>query len=146
VIDPSTGKIKFSANEIMISGQLTREQFLSSTLAAQSQVIVRNEPYCSFNLPKVNFEEHSFAWSLWFHNSILQSVSIACCDSKFGTSWSDWSEDKQKACKQFHDDLLVSIFGENFGSGRFLWGSVQSTYDVRAGSSSIKVIYSSNSD
>ena len=145
MIDPSTGTINFPDKEIIVSGQLTREQFLSSTLGSQSEVLVRNESYCSFKLPKVNFEGHSYVWSLQFKDSILQSVSITCCDSKFGTSWSDWSEDKQKACKQFHDHLLVSIFGESFSSSRFSWGSVESIYDARAGESSVNVIYYSKS-
>jgi hypothetical protein len=145
MINPSTGTIKLPAKTIVVSGQLTREQFLSSTLANQSQVLVRNEPHCSFKLPSVSFDGHFFAWNLWFHGSTLQRVSIACADSQFGSSWSDWSEDKEQARKQFHDHLINSTFGERLGNGHFPWGSVESIYDERSGGSSVEVIYCSRS-
>jgi hypothetical protein len=103
--------------------------------------LVRNEPYSSFALPTVQFEGHSFAWSLWFHGSVLQRVSIQCADTEFGSSWSDWSEERELARKRFHDSMLQAILGENWSHQRFPWGAVDSCYDQKGGFSSIGVTY-----
>ena len=91
--------------------------------------------------PTVQFGGHSFAWSLWFHGSFLRRVSIQCADAEFGSSWSDWSKERELARKRFHDSLLQSVLGKDWNHQRFSWGAVDSGYDPKGGFSSIGVTY-----
>lgn len=141
MIERATGHIQFPSDGIRVAPSLSREQFLASLLAARSRQLVRNEPYCSFALPLVQFGGHSYAWSLLFRGSVLQSVSIQCADAEFGSSWSDWSEERQLACKRFHDSLLELALGPDWSHQRFSWGTVDSGYDPKGGFSSIGVTY-----
>lgn len=141
MIEPTTGQIRLPSDGIRVGPLLTREQFLASSLARQSRELVRNEPHCSFGLPTVQFDGHSFAWSLWFHGSVLRRVSIECADAEFGSSWADWSEERELARKRFHDSLLQSVLGSDWSRERYLWGTVDSGYDSKGGFSSIVVSY-----
>ena len=141
MIERTTGQIRFPSDGIRVGPSLRREHFLASPLAVQSVEVVANEPYCSFALPRVQFDGHSFAWSLWFRGPILQRVSIECADAEFGSSWADWSLERELARKRFHDSLLQSALGEDWSSQRFVWGAVDSLYDPKAGFSSIGVTY-----
>jgi hypothetical protein len=141
MIARATGEIQFPSDGVRISPSLTREEFLASGLARGSRELVRNEPHCTFALPAVQFDAHQFAWSLSFHGSHLRSVSIACADPEFGSSWSDWSEERERARKQCHDSLLASVLGADWSRQRFTWGSVYSVFDQKSGGSSIGVTY-----
>jgi hypothetical protein len=141
MIERTTGQIQLPSAGIRIEPSLAREQFLASPLASQCHELVRNEPHCSFALPTAQFGDHSFAWSLWFHGSVLRRVSIQCADAEFGSSWSDWSEKREMARKRFHDSLLQSVLGQNWSHQRFSWGTVDSAYDPKGGFSSIGVTY-----
>jgi hypothetical protein len=141
MIERTTGQIRLPSEGILVGPSLTREQFLASPLASQSREIVRNEPHCSFALPTVQFDGHSYAWSLWFQGSVLRRVSIQCADAEFGSSWSDWTEERELARKRFHDSLLQSVLGSDWSLQRHPWGSVDSSFDPRSGASSFGVSY-----
>jgi hypothetical protein len=141
MIEPTTGQVQLPSDGIRVGPSLTREQFLASPLASQSRELVRNEPHCSFALPTVQFGGHSFAWSLWFHGSALRHVSIACADAEFGSSWSDWSDERELARQRLYDSLLQSVLGPDWSRQRYPWGTVDSGYDPKGGFSSIGVSY-----
>lgn len=141
MIDRTTGEIRLPFGGVCISPALTRERFLASSLASQSREMVRNEPHCTFALPKVQVSGHAFSVSLWFQGSRLHRVSIECADPEFGTSWSDCSEERELARKRLHDSLLESALGRGWMHERFPWGAVDSGYDPKGGFSSIGVTY-----
>jgi hypothetical protein len=141
MIEHTTGQIQLPSDGIRVGPSLTREQFLASPLASQSRVLVRNEPHCTFALPTAESNGHSFAWSLSFQGSLLRRVTIECADAEYGSSWSDWSEERQLARKRFHDSLLQSVLGPDWSRKRYSWGTVDSAYDPKGGLSSIGVSY-----
>ena len=141
MIERTTGQIQLPSDGIRVGPSLSRELFLASPLASQSYELVRNEPDCSFVLPTVQFNGHSFAWGLWFHGSALRRVSIECADAEFGSSWSDWWEEREMTRKRFHDSLLQSVLGSDWSRQHFSWGTVDSGYDPKGGFSSIGVTY-----
>jgi hypothetical protein len=141
MIERSTGEIRLALGGTCISPALTREQFLASSLASQSRETVCNEPHCSFALPTVQVSGHAFVVSLWFEGSSVHRVSIECADAEFGTSWSDWSEERELARKRLHDSLLAAALGPSWMHQRFPWGTVDSGYDPKSGFSSIGVTY-----
>jgi hypothetical protein len=142
MIDRITGEIRFPTGSIRICPSLSREEFLSSAIGNQSHLNVRNEPYCSFDLPIVQFDGHKFGWSLWFYGSLLQRVSITCIDSEFGSSWSDWSEKLEIARQSFHEKVLQLSLGDNRKQQKLSWGNISSGFDPKSGNSSIEVTYS----
>jgi hypothetical protein len=141
MIARTTGEVELPSNGVRISPSLTREEFLASALARASRELVRNEPYCTFALPPAQFDAHQFAWSLSFHGSRLESVTIACADPEFGSSWADWSEERELARKRFHDVLLQSVLGPDWNRHPFSWGRVDSVFDQKSGASSIVLRY-----
>lgn len=150
MIDRVTGESLFPADRTRVGPALTHEQFLEpmdktfaghgslrwtaqfchgllgSWLAGRSREFIRNEPFCSYRLPQVQWEGHPFSWSLSFEESVLRAVSIVCVAPEFGESWWDWSEERELARMLFHDALLRSTFGTDWQ--RFPWGTVDSVY------------------
>jgi hypothetical protein len=141
MIEQATGKIQMPLGGICVSPFLTREQFLASPIVGQCHELVRNEPFWSFVLPATQFDGHSFSLSLWFRGSVLQRVSIMCIDAEFGSSWSDWSEERQMARKRFHDSFLQTVLGSDWSQRHFSWGKVLSCYDSNGGFSIFHIIY-----
>jgi hypothetical protein len=86
--------------------------------------------------------------ALLFEHERLDGCRLWICDPRYGTSWDDWSEEKQLALRDAHDSWLVEMLGPGsrfaWAGGslpeyRFEWGEVWSSYDPRSGSSSIGV-------
>jgi hypothetical protein len=141
MIDSVTGEIQLPLGGVRVGPSLTREWLLASRVVKDCKELVRNEPYCSYELPKVQFEGHTFVWSLWFEGSVLKRVSICCGDAKFGSSWEEWSETKELDRKRLHDEVLASVLGPNWREERYSWGKIYSDYDPKGGFSSIEVTY-----
>ena len=86
-----------------------------------------------------------FGITLHFEAERLDGYSLSLVDERYGT-WDDYSEAKLLAQRDAHDAWLVSTIGPGTrepGPGgleltySFTWGKVWSTFDARAGSSSI---------
>jgi hypothetical protein len=144
MIDRKTGEILLPLDGIRVGPSLTREWFLASRVAKECKELVRNEPYCSFDLPRVSFQGRCYAWSLWFKGSALTRVSICCADAEFGLSWDDWSEEKERARERTHEEVLNSALGADWREAKYGWGSVFSGYDPKGGGSSVEVTYIAN--
>jgi hypothetical protein len=91
---------------------------------------------------------------LLFEGERLEGYRLAILDPRYGTSWDDWSEEKQLAQRDAHDQWLVEMLGPGVRtrapggmelSYTFPWGDVWSTYDPRSGGSSIGVRYATAS-
>ena len=90
----------------------------------------------------------NFIVTLAFDGERLRSYDLRLADPKYGTSWDDYSEEKQLAMRDAHDAWLMPQLGsgERKPSMRgpelyysFLWGEVWSTFDAKGGSTSIIV-------
>lgn len=72
---------------------------------------------------------------VYFHGTQLHMIEISAGSPAFGTSWDDWSEEKEVQRKQIHDDLLSEELGPP--PYEFPWGSAVSVLDLKNGTSSI---------
>lgn len=133
--DPNTGELILPSGTIL-SSQLTRSKFLASVEGTQAEVLVRNEPWCSFRFKD---KEDSLVIVVFFKGENLESVHFTSSDPKFGINWKDCSEEKELARKQANDQWL-KINGLIQGN-KYVWGSVWSTYDKRSGFSTIVFQY-----
>jgi hypothetical protein len=59
--------------------------------------------------------------------------------AEFGSSWSDWSREKEEKRKLLHDAALKRMLGP--GPYELPWGTVWSGYDDKSGFSSVVVTY-----
>jgi len=75
---------------------------------------------------------------LWFRGQQLTMVSLMDPDPRFGTSWADYSGEKEMARKASHDAWLARALAPDRNAS---WGSVWSGYDERGGFSDIVVKY-----
>jgi hypothetical protein len=89
-----------------------------------------------------------FGVDLVFDGERLDCYSMWLADPRYGTSWDDWSEEKQLAQRDAHGAWLVKSLGPGERkpspqgpelSYTFPWGDVLSTFDARGGSSRIGV-------
>ncbi|GEP44805.1 hypothetical protein BGE01nite_40960 [Brevifollis gellanilyticus] len=102
-------------------------------------MLVRNEPWCSFKLPSIPQRDTELIITLQFHGERLDSLRLFHDAARFGTSWDDWSEERELARKAYHERWLAEML--RLPVGKYLWGEVLSVYDVKSGSSSIIVRY-----
>ncbi len=133
--NPNTGEFILRSGTV-ISPQLTHSEFLSSVEGSISKVNVKNEPYCSYRFED---NEDSLVMIAYFKGEKLESIHISLLNPEFGTNWSDWSEEKQLNLKQANDSWLMK--NDLTPDKQYSWGSVNSAYDQKSGSSHIVIKY-----
>ena len=139
MIDPQTGIISFEQPLVQFGPALTRTEFLSAPWAIEAADFIVNEPWHSWKLGGPHLSGSvPFVIVLFFHGEDLKMVDFAHSDPKFGTSWDDYSVEKEMNRKASHDQWLSACIGLQRA---FPWGSVWSGYDERGGGSSIFVRY-----
>ncbi|HEY6802426.1 MAG TPA: hypothetical protein VI306_02500 [Pyrinomonadaceae bacterium] len=140
MIDIKTGAISVDGVDFVIHPALTREEYLSSPLAG-ARVNGGNEPYGSFTTGVLEIMGDSFLLTLNFYGSDLTSVDLFADDERFGTSWADWSKEKELERKRFHESWLGKVLGNDHYPYDYDWGSAESFYNEKAGFSYITVRY-----
>jgi len=73
----------------------------------------------------------SIAMSLCFYKGQLEMISLAVCDDRFGTSWDDWSEVKERERTEATRLWLEEM---GFPVGDYSWGSVWAEFDAKGAS------------
>ena len=138
MISPETGSIRISQGFAIDPGLCPREIDQSLIIKrdtwddkeAHRWTILSLHPF-SHNLREI----HS---TLRFCNDTLFSADFAIDDDRFGTSWSEWSEDKELKRKEEHDRLLNEVLGSK---REFYWGTVWSVFDRKGACSLFGVNY-----
>ena len=141
MLDAQTGKLSFDDPAITISPGFTKAEFLSSSLAANARPGNQNHPWVRFAFQPIQARGETWAGDVCFQNDRLYSVSLSIVRKEFGSSWEDWSEEKELARKALHDHVLFELLGRTAEEYRFAWGTVSSTYDQKGGESSIHLQY-----
>ena len=139
MIDKSTGAIRFTEWPCPVTPDTTRTAFLTSPLAVGAEPEVQNGPWFSWRLAPPECVEGGWFTSLHFHNDTLWQVSMAIGGAEYGSSWSDWSEEKENKRRLRHDAALTQWLGPE--PYQFPWGKIWSGYDGKGGFSSITVTY-----
>lgn len=122
-----------------IGPHLSRTEFLSLPVGKSASIVVKNEPFCSYNIGTHEISGLVFSITVYFYDELLESVNISSVDNE-SASWSDWSEQKELEKKEGHDRWLKNLLGK--ASSQYKWGEVWSGYDSKAGFSSIEIWYS----
>jgi hypothetical protein len=137
--NPKTGELTLESG-LVLSPLLTRSVFLSSPNGARAKRIVDNAPWRSFRFEE---NEESLAVIVFFKGETLESVQITVTGPELGTSWENWSEEKELKRKRANDQWLI---GKGLVPDKiYSWGTVWSGYDRKDGSSSIIIRYQNGS-
>ena len=139
MIDKKSGELVIESIPLRIGPPLSRTEFLSHPAGKSASIVVKNEPFCSYNLGTHEISGLNFTVTVYFYNELLESISISSVDNE-SASWSDWSEQKELERKEIHDRWLKNLLGK--ASSHHKWGEVWSGYDSKAGFSSIEIRYS----
>lgn len=138
-LDTKTGTLTTDRGEA-ITPSLTRSSFLASSLGSEAVPSVRNEPYASWWVRR-ELGGRSFHITIYFEGERLRSLDLALTDSAFGTTWSDWSRERELARKAAHDSWLSEVDSTLAPPRRYGWGQVASVFDERAGASVIVLAF-----
>ena len=141
MIDSRDGRITIDAPSMIITSGMTRDQFLGSAVANIATPLNQNTPWSRYAFKPVTIQGERWAADICFNAGRLYSVNLSIMRPEFGSSWSDWSEERELARKRFHDSLLESILGGDWREQRFTWGGVYSAYDQKGRGSSIGITY-----
>jgi hypothetical protein len=140
MIDKTSGELVIESISLRIGPRLSRTEFLSIPIGKSASIVVKNEPYCSYNIGRHEISGLVFIVIIYFYDELLESVNLTSVNDKSSESWSDWSEQKELERKEIHDRWLKNILGN--ASSNYKWGEVWSDYDSKAGFSSIEIRYS----
>ncbi len=139
LIEKSSGGIKITNKNFMISNKITQKDFTSSDL--YNEVFKQeSNAYTHYNLKPQNIGNDKFLITLIFNpegNIFMMNLRMQFGESL--PSWSNWSEDQELKIKKEHDIWLKSNFGNP--PYNYSWGIISSNYEPRSGSSSITFYY-----
>ena len=155
MISPEDGSFEISIPKARLASETTIDDFTKSNLFAEARSLGENPPYARYQIGPVTAWSETCYAILYFRAGRLSEMQIAVSREEDGTSWADWSEEKELVKKQFHERLLQGMLGSRQrehaqGSSdprsspvryEFPWGVGMSVYDPKGGSSSISVRY-----
>jgi len=92
---------------------------------------------------------HSWMIVVRFAGGHLTQVTLLADDDVFGTSWDEYTEEKELARRAVHDAFLEQALGPaqkaddaHFSKEWTLpWGRVMSAHDPRGGSTDVQILY-----
>ena len=138
MIDINTGEVLIESVPVTLGPKFMRRQLSALPVNCQPQII--NGPHHSCTLGQQAVFGEVFFVVLYFYGQQLESIDLANASQEFGTSWNDWSEEKEMKRKEAHDRWLISQTGAD--ARDYDWGSIYSDYDPRSSGSSIVIRYS----
>jgi hypothetical protein len=86
--------------------------------------------YIWYDLPTAVIEDHEICLSLCFFKSKLDMISLGIVDPRYGTTWSEMTEEKERARAAATRDWLERI---GFPTGSYPWGEVWAGLDTKNG-------------
>lgn len=129
---------------ITVSGEhigpgLLEQDFLRSSLNAASHLEGANDGYTRYRGRGTLENGLSCFFTLIFYKGVLRLMTWKPVWSGTPTSWRDWSENEELKIKELNDELLKKYLGPP--PYKYGWGTIESDYDARGGSSSIVISY-----
>ena len=143
VINPNTGSIRIDGYRHRVKPGMTEDAFLESSLAVGAAEDRMGKRHTWYRFQPLTLGGRLFFVSVLFTDGVIDRVELCHSDDRYGKSWEDWSESKERSRKAFHDRWLRENLGPKPLSTAYPWGSVDSWYDARSGGSSITIRYES---
>jgi hypothetical protein len=141
MLDPNTGLLVIDSPRGEIGPSLTRTRFLETPAFSRATISVKNEPWCSWVLKGQRIGQDEFAIVIYFYGEEIRTVVLQNASPALGTSWADYTEEKERLRKNAHDKWVrQNLAGQKNAS----WGTVKSVFDQIGGFSCIKVSYNTS--
>ena len=87
--------------------------------------------YVWYRLPTSLMGSQRVAMSLCFFKRQFDSISLAVSEERFGLSWNDWSESKERDRTEATRLWLEEI---GYPVGEYSWGRIWAEFDAKGGS------------
>lgn len=134
MIDIKSGDIYINNSQIKLTSSLSEEQFMKTSLYSGGNT----KPFYSVK-HSVYIANKNFKIALYFLNNKLKEIRLYSEEIALGTSWLDFSEQKELETKKEHDKWLENVIGK--GPFLYSWGEIISVFDKKGGVSSIIIKY-----
>lgn len=141
-IDDETGEIALTGG-VKIGPSLSKDELLTSSLKDKAEPWGVHEPFYHCRIIAATSDGTPFVFILSFGEGNLYEVSLTYDSAEFGSSWEDWSEERERNRKAKHDEWLRKN-GIDFQT--YVWGKVDSLFDEQIGASSIVVTYTAHAN
>ncbi len=151
-IDVTTGMLTILQPALVIGPGLTQEAFRASPLGAASEELTRNPPWLLFGFRHAEAGGERFAGHCCFHGEQVEFVTLTVERPEFGSSWAEFSKEKEKARQEHHNTWLLTQLHDHPATHTlwldtptwewaFPWGRVYSGWDVKNGTTEIVIRY-----
>jgi len=130
-ISVDDGTMVFAAGTIRPG--LDKQTFLNSPVGSDAEAFLMNKPHSTYRI----FPEQGIAATVQFTDDVLKTVEILF--EMEGDSAENWSEARELARKEVHDEWLRNEIGPP--PYRYIWGRLESSYDAKACVSDILVSF-----
>jgi len=146
-LDAATGALKLDDYANALVPALTRKAFLASPLGKAAGDLIVNEPWHSWQLADCRIGGRTFLMGVFFEGERLDMIQLYLQDPSFGTSWEDFSPEKEKARQVAQSRWLASQLtsagtrAPHDDERRFSWGVVGNYYDPHNMQWSIVISY-----
>ena len=140
MLDPATGEVVLATTSLRLGPRLTRAAFLASATGSQATPGTSNPPWRQYGTVFASGEVGPFPAdvTLQFQDDVLEWVTIMNLGAAFGTSWDDWSREREDLRRRAHDDWLRD---SGLPPGKYPFGEVWSDYSEKDALSRIVIRY-----
>lgn len=123
---------------LCVSRGLTEESFRDSAVGRDTLPTDMGTGWVWYHLPVFTDGGITVGIALGFNGGQLEKISLSDVDPKFGTGWSEWSEEKERQRAESIGNWLI---GKGYQAGAYEWGSVWADFDPKGGFGTATVRY-----
>src|SRR5262245_60926798 len=106
-IDVANGHVRFSSPQLEIAPDWTLDAFMASPLFKQFESLTQNPPWALYGFRDFEAAHERWAGSICFQAGALQWITLSMLRAEFGTSWADFSKEKELRRQLAHDEWLM---------------------------------------
>lgn len=137
MINIQNGELKIA--NLIISPKINKDDFIdvvkkNKLLKAERDM---KNSYHWYYFNTLQLAGLNMAASVCFYKSNLNIITFSNTDSSLGSSWEDWSKEKELERKNSHNQWLQKVLGNP--PYEYDWGSIKSDYDEKSAFSIIMV-------
>jgi len=150
-LDLMTGTFYFDKPSVTIMPTLTTDD-LQPWAEHGIEKVTQNPPWLLLGYRRFMIGSEAFAGLICFKDGAIQNISLMSTRPEFGTSWNDFSHEKEEARQAFHNQWLAEQVDKRKGlltldepfktwEWDFNWGKIVSGWDTKNGTTEIVIVY-----
>jgi len=128
MLDVSHGCFRFDGSDFGLGPRVSESEFLRSSLGARAERTVYRRPDSWWSISDATLGGSAFVATVCFVDGMLARLALQMNDERFGRTWEEWSEDKERARAAAQELWLQKHVGD---SRQFSWGSIGQIRDAK---------------